>query len=94
MAVRIGVDIGGTFTDAVAIDGRGGIRTAKALSTPGRLADGVISAIERLGVDLREVDTLTHGTTAGISGWLSLLVAFDAAFLATGYIVFGHLLED
>ena len=37
---------------------------------------------------------LTHGTTAGISGWLSLLVAFDAAYLAAGYIVFGHLLED
>jgi len=37
---------------------------------------------------------LTHGGTAGISGWLGLLVAFDAAYLAVGYIVFGHLLED
>jgi heme exporter protein B len=37
---------------------------------------------------------LTHGITAGISGWLGLLVAFDAAYLAAGYIVFGHLLED
>ncbi|HET9893449.1 MAG TPA: heme exporter protein CcmB [Streptosporangiaceae bacterium] len=37
---------------------------------------------------------LTRGTNAGVGGWLSLLVAFDAAYLAAGYIVFGHLLED
>jgi heme exporter protein B len=52
------------------------------------LVSPVIIAATRATADL------THGTTAGISGWLSLLVAFDAAFLATGYIVFGHLLED
>jgi heme exporter protein B len=38
--------------------------------------------------------SLAQGTTAGVGGWLSLLVAFDAAILAAGYIVFGHLLED
>jgi heme exporter protein B len=38
--------------------------------------------------------TLAQGRTDGIGGWLSLLVAFDAAFLAAGYLVFGHLLED
>jgi heme exporter protein B len=37
---------------------------------------------------------LTHGTPGGIGGWLGLLVAFDAAYLAAGYVVFGHLLED
>jgi len=37
---------------------------------------------------------LTRGSTAGIGGWLSLLVAFDAAYLAAGYLVYGHLLED
>ena len=35
-----------------------------------------------------------QGNTAGISGWLGLLVAFDAAYLAAGYVVLGHLLED
>jgi heme exporter protein B len=42
----------------------------------------------------RATADLTQGTTTGIGGWLSLLVAFDAAFLAAGYLVFGHLLED
>ena len=37
---------------------------------------------------------LTRGTNGGVGGWLSLLAAFDAAFLAAGYLVFGHLLED
>ena len=38
--------------------------------------------------------SLAQGTTAVVGGWLSLLAAFDAAILAAGYIVFGHLLED
>jgi heme exporter protein B len=42
----------------------------------------------------RATATLTQGSTSGIGGWLSLLAAFDAAFLAIGYVVFGHLLED
>jgi heme exporter protein B len=39
-------------------------------------------------------ENLTQGSTTGVGGWLSLLAAFDAAFLAAGYLVFGHLLED
>jgi heme exporter protein B len=42
----------------------------------------------------RATATLTQGSTSGVAGWLGLLAAFDAAFLATGYLVFGHLLED
>ena len=34
------------------------------------------------------------GQLDGVGGWLGLLAAFDAAFLAAGYLVFGHLLED
>ncbi len=85
MAVRIGVDIGGTFTDAVAVDERGEIRTAKALSTPGRLADGVMAAIERLGVELRDVDTITHGTTAGLNAFLERRGAKVALLTTEGF---------
>ena len=42
----------------------------------------------------RATEGLTQGDTAGITGWIGLLTAFDAAFLAAGYIVFTHLLED
>lgn len=42
----------------------------------------------------RATATLTQGSTSGVAGWLGLLAAFDAAFFATGYLVFGHVLED
>jgi heme exporter protein B len=42
----------------------------------------------------RTTQGLTQGNVSGIAGWLGLLAAFDAAFLAVGYIVFAHLLED
>lgn len=43
---------------------------------------------------IRATATLTQGRSDGVAGWLGVLVAFDAVFLATGYLVFGHLLED
>ena len=43
---------------------------------------------------IRGTALLASGTTDQVAGWVGLLVAFDAAFLATGFLVFGHLLED
>jgi heme exporter protein B len=43
---------------------------------------------------IRATATLAAGSTAGVTGWLEVLAAFDAAFLATGFLVFGHLLEN
>jgi heme exporter protein B len=42
---------------------------------------------------IRATATLVEGGD-GVGGWLGVLVAFDAMFLAAGYLVFGHLLED
>jgi heme exporter protein B len=42
----------------------------------------------------RATGSLTQGSLAGVDGWLGLLAAFDVAFLAAGYLVFGNLLED
>ncbi len=43
---------------------------------------------------IRATADLTAGSSDQVAGWIGLLAAFDAAFLATGYLVFGHLLED
>jgi heme exporter protein B len=43
---------------------------------------------------IRATSTLAQGGTEGVSGWLGVLLAFDAAFLATGFLVYGHLIED
>lgn len=68
--MRVAIDIGGTFTDSVAIDERGGIRTGKAPTTPGQLHDGVLAAIDQLDIDWAEIEGLTHGTTVGLNAFL------------------------
>ena len=68
-----GLDIGGTFTDCVLIDDDGRLTIAKAPSTPGNFAAGVMEAIARaaakIGRDvnalLEDIHVLAHGTTVG-----------------------------
>jgi N-methylhydantoinase A len=69
----VGVDIGGTFTDCVVLDRKGGITATKAASTPGNFAAGMLDAMriaaERLGLPFdafcERISVLTHGTTVG-----------------------------
>ena len=65
---RIGVDVGGTFTDLILVDEESGrITVDKVPSTaddPARaVVDGVRRLCEKAGVELSEVDNLLHGTT-------------------------------
>ncbi len=83
--MRVGVDIGGTFTDAVAVDDDGRIRTAKVLTTPRRLHDGVLEALERLDVDWGHLDSITHGTTAGLNAFLERRGARVALLTTRGF---------
>jgi N-methylhydantoinase A len=71
MALRIGVDIGGTFTDLVALDEATGVVTnTKALSTPPALLDGVLRCVDQAGVGLADCRLVIHGTTIGINALL------------------------
>ena len=85
MGFRIGVDIGGTFTDAVAISDGGQIRTAKSLTTPGHLYDGVLNAVAGLEVPWDEVDAFIHGTTAGLNAFLERRGARVALLTTQGF---------
>ena len=49
---RIGVDVGGTFTDLVLADARGATWVAKVPSVARDPSRGVIAAVERLAADL------------------------------------------
>ena len=68
MAHRLGIDIGGTFTDATLInDATGTIRTSKVSSTPQDPAQGFMEAtariLQRARVVPDEVSFIVHGTT-------------------------------
>jgi N-methylhydantoinase A len=60
----LGVDVGGTFTDLVIYDRTSGrVTVDKVPSTPHDPSEAIITGIERLGLDLRSVEKLAHGTT-------------------------------
>lgn len=63
--LRVGVDVGGTFTDLFAWDQAqaGQVRTAKALSTPADPSIGVMNALRVAGIAPAEIGMLIHGTT-------------------------------
>src|SRR4051812_48902839 len=66
MAQRIGIDIGGTFTDIVAIATDGGGVTHKIASTPHDYGDGIINGPPALlGSHSGTVTDVLHGTTIG-----------------------------
>ncbi|MGI9099267.1 MAG: hydantoinase/oxoprolinase family protein, partial [Solirubrobacteraceae bacterium] len=69
----LGVDVGGTFTDAV-LAGGGRLVTAKAPTTPDDQSEGVMAAIaaalERAGTDAADIEVLAHGMTVATNALL------------------------
>ncbi len=68
--MRIGIDVGGTFTDVILVDEKKGIfQYAKTPTTHFDLAEGVLKGLEEIvtlsGTSIRDVDYLIHGTTIG-----------------------------
>ena len=65
---RLGVDVGGTFTDFVVFDAESGsFSVGKTLTTPQDLSLGIIrgtrEAAERAGLEVRDISQVTYGTT-------------------------------
>ena len=82
----LGIDVGGTFTDAVLLDGDE-LRTAK-VPTAARQEESVIAAARAVGAD--DVERFTHGTTVATNALLERKGA-RTAFVATAG--FEHLLH-
>jgi len=63
----VAIDVGGTFTDVVAVDG-GGLRHFKVPTTPADPTTGVLDALARLS---RQAERLAHGTTVATNTLLT-----------------------
>ncbi|GLU50282.1 hydantoinase/oxoprolinase family protein [Nocardiopsis ansamitocini] len=77
--IRVGIDVGGTFTDAVAVSAQtyellGQVKVPTSHDHPDGVAHGIMSALERLladvGVPASDVTFLAHGTTQATNALL------------------------
>src|SRR5688572_2589344 len=59
----VGIDVGGTFTDLIAIAADGRVEARKVLSTPADQSQGVRGALRALGAAASDVEHIAHGTT-------------------------------
>ncbi len=84
----LGVDVGGTFTDAVLLDD-GAVHTAKVPTTPGAESDGVMAAIDAVlaaaEATADEVDGFAHGMTVGTNALLEERGARTALIATRGF---------
>jgi N-methylhydantoinase A len=85
----VGVDIGGTFTDAVVLDGDGRVTVAKTRTTPEAIASGFLDALavlaERAGTRPEAVAYLAHGTTIATNAIVQARTARVALVTTAGF---------
>jgi N-methylhydantoinase A len=87
--VQLGVDIGGTFTDIVALDGDGRLALTKVPSTPKDLLDGIGAAVTKVlalaGAKSADVERFIHGTTVATNAILEQKGAVTAILTTEGF---------
>jgi N-methylhydantoinase A/oxoprolinase/acetone carboxylase beta subunit len=87
--VQIGVDIGGTFTDIVALDRTGRLALTKVPSTPKDLLDGIGAAVTQVlglaGAAPADVERFIHGTTVATNAILEQKGAVTAVLTTEGF---------
>ena len=87
--LSVGVDVGGTYTDLVAVDARGNVTTKKIPSTPADQSAGVAHALEMLGG--ATVSRFVHGTTVATNMLLERAGARVALVATEGFTDVLHL---
>ncbi len=89
MGYRLGVDIGGTFTDIVLCDDRGWADVAKVPSTPDdpgeAVVEGAVNILERHAIAQADIEEIVHGTTVGANTILQRAGARTALLTTAGF---------
>lgn len=89
MSIKLGIDVGGTFTDIVAIDDKGNVSFTKTPSTPEDQSIGVANGIKRILEDLNikpeDVTAIAHGTTVATNTLLERSGAKTALITTEGF---------
>jgi N-methylhydantoinase A len=86
MPYTVGIDVGGTFTDLIAVNAATGeVKLAKVPTTVENQAFGVMKAIHAAGIALAEVDVILHGTTATTNAVLERKLAKVGLITTMGF---------
>ena len=88
MAIRVGIDVGGTFTDLILHDEASGeIRVEKVPSVPGRPEQGCLDALDAAlpGRPLTDVEYFLHGSTVGLNALLERKGAVVGLLATAGF---------
>ena len=84
--VVAGIDVGGTFTDLILIDGASGkVSVAKTPTTVDNQAYGVVAALDRTGFPVGEIDLIVHGTTTTTNAVLERRLAKTGMITTQGF---------
>jgi N-methylhydantoinase A len=90
---KIGIDVGGTFTDLVVVTGTGSVQVVKTPTTPENQAKGVLAGLEKaarregtsLGEFLKATDLIIHGTTVATNTMLEFNGARTGLITTRGF---------
>lgn len=89
MAVQIGVDVGGTFTDLALIDSSDqrlvGYKVPTTLDPVDGVIDGVAELLQTTGIDSASVTHFTHGTTLAVNTLIERTGARTALLVTRGF---------
>jgi N-methylhydantoinase A len=88
--VRVGIDVGGTFTDLVACDSAGRTTSLKVPTTPANPAGGVLDGLAAVGRAAGRCASLAHGTTLVTNAIVERRIAAVGLVTTRG---FGDVLE-
>ena len=83
--MKVATDIGGTFTDLVAIDENGSLILEKAHTTPPNFDQGVMDVLKKSGVDMKSIEAFFHGTTTIINALTERKGAKTALITTKGF---------
>lgn len=82
--MRVGVEVGGTFTDLIAIDGAN-VRVTKVPSVPRSPEEGVFAALAAAKIPLARVTDLVHGSTVATNAVLERKGGLTAFVTTAGF---------
>ena len=85
-SLTVGIDVGGTFTDLLAVDAAtNSVQLAKVPTTVENQAIGFMAALELAGVDAAELQVVVHGTTTTTNALLERKIARVGLITTQGF---------